>query len=459
MPERLSWRGLTAAIALAIATGIAVRAQAIDPGAVFRVFLHSGPALPSYGESAIVGDRVVFTLLVGAADARPALQLMSLPVDRVDLVRTRRYADALRAKHYGATRGEVDYAAMTQEVQRTLAQLTSIEDPAKRLALAEEAKKRLVAWASGTYGYRAKEIRELTSLFDDVIAELRASSGRREFAVDLRTGPGDGPPEPILPAPTLVESVALALDAARAADSESDRLAILRVADGVVGGSAAPADVTAAVKRELVSDADVTASYTQLFGTVRSQADLARKRADVAGVEAAIAALRDGDRDLGARRRQGVDALLAELAQVLEATRAHRAALDRYALVRTSLLQYERIARPVMSGLDGLLPVLNALRDLRYTAYERLERSTDRLAGYRRTLDAIEPPGDLADVHATIDSALKMAAHAVSRRRLAMSVRSETIDREAATAATGALLLYGLARQQLVSRLYPPKIK
>ena len=75
---------------------------------------------------------------------------------------------------------------------------------------------------------------------------------------------------------------------------------------------------------------------------------------------------------------------LAELAQVLEATRAHRAVLDRYVLVRGSLLQYERTARPVLSGIDGLLPVLNVLRDPRYTASERLERPTARLAGSRR---------------------------------------------------------------------------
>src|SRR4030095_8790655 len=103
-------------------------------------FLKSGSALPSYGESAVVGDRVVFTLIVGAADARSTVQLMSPPADRVDLPRTKRYADAMRARHYAATRGEVDYAAMTQEVQRTLAQLTSVQEPKKRLELAEQAR-------------------------------------------------------------------------------------------------------------------------------------------------------------------------------------------------------------------------------------------------------------------------------------------------------------------------------
>ena len=101
---------------------------------MFRVFLKTGDALPSYGEAAIAGDRVVFTLIVGTA---PQAQR-----DAVDQFAGRRasiwtapngYANALRAAHYAATRGEVDFAAMTQEVQRAIAEVTSVSDPKKRL--------------------------------------------------------------------------------------------------------------------------------------------------------------------------------------------------------------------------------------------------------------------------------------------------------------------------------------
>jgi hypothetical protein len=450
---------ITLAFGLVAGFESATGAQAVDAGAVFRVFLKNGQALPSYGESAIVGNRIVFTLLVGAADARPTVQLMSLPVDRVDLVRTRRYADAMRARHYAATRGEVDYAAMTQEVQRTLAQLTSIQEPKKRLELAEQARARLLDWASGTYGYRAREVRELTGLFDDVISELRAAAGERKFAVELRSGPADIPTEAILAVPTLAESIGLALEAARAADGDAERVAILRAAQALATASGVPGDLSAALRRELDAEANAAVAYATLFSSVRARAEDARKRADVRGVEEAIAALKSGDRDLGARRPQTVDALLAELGSLLASTRTHRAALDRYAKVRASLLQYERTVRPVMSGLDGALPVLNAVRDMKYTAYERLERLTGRLAGFRATLETIRAPDDLADVHATLDSALKMASYAVARRRLAMSIMSQVIDREASSAAAGALMLAGLAREQLIARLYPPKIK
>jgi hypothetical protein len=450
---------ITLTFSLVVGFESTTRAQAIDAGAVFRVFLKNGQALPSYGESAIVGDRIVFTLLVGAADARPTVQLMSLPADRVDLARTRRYADAMRARHYAATRGEVDYAAMTQEVQRTLAQLTSVQEPKKRLELAEQARTRLLSWATGTYGYRAREVRELTGLFDDVIAELRAAAGERKFAVELRSGPAELPPEPILGLPTLAESIALALEAARAADGDAERVAILRAAQALAATSDVSGELAAALRRELDTEANVAVAYTTLFSSVRARAEDARRRADVRGVEEAIAALKAGDRDLGARRPQTVDALLGELGSLLESTRTHRAALDRYAKVRGSLLQYERTVRPVMSGLDGAAPVLNAMRDMKYTAYERLERLTGRLAALRTALQTIAAPDDLADVHATLDSALKMASYAVARRRLAMSIMSEIIDREASSAAAGALMLSGRAREQLVARLYPPKTK
>ena len=111
MPRR-SGRLLVLLSLLAVAVAL-TGAQGSDAGSIFRVFLSDGRAIPSYGESAVVGDRLVFTLLVSATAGPPALQLMSLPLPSVDLPRTQRYATSLRASHYAATRGEADYAAMT----------------------------------------------------------------------------------------------------------------------------------------------------------------------------------------------------------------------------------------------------------------------------------------------------------------------------------------------------------
>src|SRR4029434_1415683 len=75
---------------------ISAQTVPVGAGAVFRVFLKSGEPLPSYGEAAVAGDRVVFTLMIGAEEPGRALQLISLPLDRIDLERTAGYANSLR---------------------------------------------------------------------------------------------------------------------------------------------------------------------------------------------------------------------------------------------------------------------------------------------------------------------------------------------------------------------------
>jgi hypothetical protein len=368
-----------------LAAAPAAQSPRLDAGAVFRVFLKTGEALPSYGESAIVGDRVVFALLMGVEDTQPALQLMSLPAARVDLDRTGNYARALRAAHYAATRGEVDYAAMTQEVQRTLAEVTSVTDPGKRLELAESARQRLLSWSAGTYGYRAAEIRQLAGLFDEVIATLRAATGQRQFALDLHAWP-EPPSEPLLPLPDANESVRLAIAASRAADSADDKLAVLRAASEVVKTDPAAADLRAAVASEIDLETRAAAAYTALAADIRARASAARLRGDVAGLTAVIDALRSRDQALGGRRPEVTSALFEELDRALASVRAYRAALDHYTMVRSSLLAYERTVRPVMSGFDGLVPVFNAVRDSRFTAYERLVGASARLAGFTDAL-------------------------------------------------------------------------
>jgi hypothetical protein len=348
---------------------------------------------------------------------------------------------------------------MTQEVKRALAQLTSIEDPKRRLELAEQAKQSIEAWAAGTYGYRAADVHELISLFDEVINELRAAAGQRRFAIELRTGLSTGPAEPLLPPPTAEETVALAIAAAGAADGEDDRLAVLKSADALASAGVVSPDLAVALRRELDAERQAASAYASLFATVRAQADDAKKRGDVAGVEGAIRVLRSGDLALGSRRPRSVEAIAVELSSVLEKTRTHRAALDRYARARGALLQYERTVRPMMSGFDGLAPIFDALREFRYTAYERLERASARIAAYRKALTAVAPPEDLADVHASLDSAMAMADYAAGRRRQAMSTPNDAYDREASSAAAGAMMLAALAREQLVARLYPPKMK
>jgi len=434
----------------------ALVAQSVEPGATHRVFLKDGQSLPSYGESVVVEDRVVFTLLVSGTAGRSEMQLMSLPAASVDLERTNRYADAMRAAHYAATRGEADYVALTEEVDRAVERLKSVEDPKRRLELAEEARRRLLQWSSENYHYRAADVQVLAGLLDEVVAELRSTAGESQIAIDLHAGPIVPEYERVVAPPGLRESIALALGAARAADVGEDRTAILRSAAALLDRESGVDDLKTEVKRQLDEELSADAAYTALSSGVLAAAEKAMQRGDVAAVGTVRATVTDRDRALGNRRPQQVQSLMGALQARLEATQAYRLVLDHYAMVRRSFFDYERRVRPAFSTLDGLKPILEFIRDLKGMAYERLETASARLKRVTADLAAIEPPADLADIHATLASAVNLAANACANRRLAVATTSMQAAKDASTAAVGAELLAGQAREQLVKRLYPP---
>src|SRR5688500_213258 len=70
----------------------------------------------SYGELALVGDQVIFTMPVGGSSDEPSLHAVTLPSRFVDWPRTERYAVSARYQHYVATRGEADYQRLTDQV-------------------------------------------------------------------------------------------------------------------------------------------------------------------------------------------------------------------------------------------------------------------------------------------------------------------------------------------------------
>ena len=445
-------------VAAVFFAAISASAQApIQDGAVFRVFLKDGKGLPSYGESATTGDRVVFTLIIGGVREKPALQLVSLPASVIDIDRTSRYADAIRAAHYASTRGDLDYVAMTQEVQRAVTELGAVKDPLKRLELAQGARDRLITWARMTYGYRSTEVRELISLLDDVITQLEAATGKKSFALELRANTHGQ--EPLLPVPDVAESVALAMAAATACDNDDERLAILRVAAKMAEALPPDSLVRLAATREFNAESTANTAYAALAAEIRAQAEAAKKKGDTAALAKMTETVQARDKALGGRRPQLVAGLLAELEAMVASTKTVNDTLVRYTRVRAHLLAYERSIRPVLSGLDGLRPILNAIRETRYTSYDRLVVASDRLKKYITVVATMQAPEELADVHATLGSALSMADHACAKRRLAVAIMSGPSAEQASSAAAGALLLFDQMRTQLVQRLYPPKVQ
>ena len=101
--------------------------QELTSTVLYRVFLQGGTALVSYGEFARVGDRVVLSIPIGELSDTPTLQLVSIPQSSVDWERTERYAAAVRARRYGETRGEADFALLGARVVEALNLISSTE--------------------------------------------------------------------------------------------------------------------------------------------------------------------------------------------------------------------------------------------------------------------------------------------------------------------------------------------
>ena len=432
--------------------------QADAPTATHRVFLAGGEALPAYGEWARIDDRVVFMLVIGDGGARQ-LQLMSLPVSAVDLDRTNRYNEAVRAAHYAATRGEAEYQAVTQDVGRAIDQLAGVADKKQRLGMAEEARSRLLAWTRNSYNYRADDVRELTALFDEVIADLKTAAGQSAVSFELQSGPAAPDYEPTQPAPSLRASVQLALAASLAADLLEDRMAVLRAAQLALGSDAESADLRAAVASALGQEQAASAAYAKLTALFTARADAAVRRGDVASIEAMLDGLPARDESLGHRRPAAVRELRETLLASLIRAREHRLALDHYRFVRASLLAYERQVRPVLLGLERLGGVLRQVRRQASVDVQRLEDGIRSLSTMLSDLEKISAPDDVAPVHAMLASALQMAREACRHRRLAVVTSKMSYAQDASAAAAGALMLTEQARQTLVQRLSPPAIQ
>src|SRR5439155_22809034 len=141
------------------------------------------------------------------------------------------YAASARATHYLQTQAENDYATLSNDVAATLNDVTQSTDSAKRLELVERARKTLAEWPLTHYNYRANEVRQMLTMLDEAIADLRAAAtpGRYELTLSAFVDPPTIT-EPLLPAPGAKESIEQTLKAARTVDAAADRTALLGAA-------------------------------------------------------------------------------------------------------------------------------------------------------------------------------------------------------------------------------------
>src|SRR5436190_7974732 len=311
-----------------------VSAQPAETGAtLYRVFLRDGSTLLSYGEFARVSDRIVMSVPLGDSAATPDLHLLSFPADSVDWEKTDAYADSVRASRYAGTRGPDDFALLSNAVSSALTDIALTRDPNRKIAMAAEARQNVTRWVAEHYGYRAEDVARMAALFDDVVAETRAAAGIKNFDLSLIANLAAPPSVPLLPAPTLRESVEHALRAAVLAPDATERTSLLRgidraLADAAAAGASWVASVRPRVTGALAVEDRASRGYDLLTRETLQTADRHARDADVTGVERVIRRALSEDDRLGQRRPQEMASLLATLDGKLDVARRLRLARD-----------------------------------------------------------------------------------------------------------------------------------
>ena len=452
-------------------------ARAADDATLFRVFLKDGGTLVSYGEVARVGDRAIFSMPTGAGTP-PPLHLANLAADRIDWPRTERYAVSARSGRYLETQAENDYTDLSNQIARTLDQVGQAGDGAVRLALVERARRALVAWPAEHFNYREPDIRQLVTMLDTAIADLKSSnqtspnspdsSSPGQFAFTLVTF--SNPPavyEPLMPPPTLKESIEQVLLAARLSESSTDRVALYQSALGALERSRNEASIpaewvkatSAEVTQAIATEAGIDRSYQILTERLLRLADVRAREGDVHAIERLVARVQVNDTLLGHARPDIVSSLLASIEEKLDAARRLQLARDRWALRAPVLAQY----RLAISGpLDQFRALKSALEDIKSLAgtppgtLKFIERAIGRLV---KAASAIRPPDELVDAHALFISAVNLAQNAASIRRDATLAASLERAWDASSAAAGALMLGAKARTDIQALLRRPQLK
>jgi len=453
-----------------------VRAQPPIPSsevALYRVFLRDGTTLLSYGEYARVSDRVVVSLPIGAAGAAgaadaaatPALHLVSIPSDSVDWERTDAYADSVRATRYADTRGPDDFALLSQAVSSALTEIALTADPNRKIAMAAEARQNVMRWTAEHFGYRADRVAEMASLFDNVISETQTAAGIKNFDLGLIANTAAPPSVPLLPPPSLQDSIEQALRAAAVAPEATERTSLLRTIERVLSDAATSgqdawiAPMRARVGGALAIEERATRGYDVMTRSVLTAATRSAERADVTGVERAIRRALSEDDRLGQRRPQEMASLLAMLDGKLDAARRLRLARDAWAARSELVTKYRAsLAQPLYLMRLSRAP-LDEIRRLAGPPRARLARLAARTDSAANLMAVLTAPAEGAGAHGLLTNAIKLASRAAALRERAVLSGDMQHAWEASSAAAGALMLFDRAVDDVQALMRIPALQ
>ena len=439
-------------------------AQAPADAALFRVFLRDGSALLSYGEFARVADRVVVSLPIGGSAEAPSLHLVSIPADRVDWEKTDAYADSVRSTRYAATRGPDDFALLSEAVSRALTDISLTTDPDRKIAMAIEARQNVMRWVAEHYGYRSEDAARMAGLFDEVVSEVKAAGGIRNFELAMIANTAAPPSVPLLPLPSDRESVEQAMRAVELAPDATERISLLRAIEAVISATSPEAAawtpaVSARVSAAIALEQRTSRGYETLTRNALRDAERQARVGNVTAVEAVIRRAMSADDTLGQRRPHEMASLLAALDASLDTARRIRLARDAWEARAEQLREFRAAIAEPARLMRSARAALDEIRRLAGPSRSRLARVTADLAAATKGVSAIAPPAEAESAHSLLRTAIQLGSQAAETRRRAIASKEMKAAWEASSAAAGALMLLERANEELQALMTIPVAK
>jgi hypothetical protein len=440
-------------------------ARAASNATLFRLFLHDGSSVVSYGEFAKVEDHVVFSMPVGGPIDEPRLHVVSLVESEIDWPRTNRYAASARYEQYAETRGEDDFQLLSNDIARVLNEVALSSDKSGALGAAEQARRTLVDWPAAHYGYRQRDVREVVSLLDEAISDLRASAGLSEFAVSLVATPEETGFEPLMGVPSIREQIGQMFRVAALSERIPDRISLLQEAYALLNeaGSLIPPEESLRLRRsaedQIRAESVIDQRYISLSRRLLASATNAAGHARIADVERVLNQISREDARLGGRRPEVIQALSTSIQLQLENARHLRLLRDQWLIRRGTYREYQRSVGGQLVQLVKMQSALEAIRRLAGPAPSTLVSMRGRLSGGAERLQRFTVPEELRVAHELLVGAWRFAETAVNTRYAAVTSGNDTIAWQASASAAGALLLVARAQQEVRALLEPPKLQ
>jgi hypothetical protein len=461
--QNISEPVLIRVFAIAVVTLLLPRAGAASDATLLRLFLSDGTPLVSYGEFAKVEDRVIFAMPVGGTAEDPRLHVVTIPAKAVDWERTDRYAASARYQQYANTRGEEDFAELSSSVARVLNEVALTSEPHKALQIAEQARQTLADWPRQHYGYRQREVREIVSLLDEAISDLRASAGVGAFDLSFVAMAADVPLEPVHGMPSPHQMAAQLIAVAKLAERSTEKVALLQSALLLVNETTPVTPDMAALRRSITAsleeETEIDERYAALSNRWLGAAADASARARVRDVESILARTARDDRRLGHKRPEIMQALNASLRVHLDNARRLRLLRDQWLTRRASYRDYEKSVKGQILQLVKVQPALDAIKRLEGPTPSTLATLRSRLDGGADRLGRIVVAEDLRGAHDLLVGAWRFAETAVRTRQEAIGAGDMPTAWRASSAAAGALLMLSRVQGEIRRLLEPPQLR